>query len=224
MVDAAKATERRVRAQQAKDFLISQIVGEAERENVPLSEVERKMLYFTETEETLPDIYEVNAHFESEYDDSEYEKKIAGLLRNAFRRNRKESVEGERRWKQAIADLRKEDHYLLVMVDQSLQSASDAELLQVGDLLNFWTVVMWSSGITICLFATIVLWDYLREKGWIPSWIPNIPFTLSIIGVIALWFVVKLAKIGALGEVIKDLFEGVLNTFPFTLIRKRKQG
>jgi len=39
-----------------------------------------------------------------------------------------------------------------------------------------------------------------------------------------LWFVVKLAKIGALGEVIKDLFEGVLNTFPFTLIRKRKQG
>src|SRR6267143_351429 len=184
MVDAAKATERRVRAQQAKDFLISQIVGEAERENVPLSEVERKMLYFTETEETLSDIYEVNAH-----------------------------VEGERRWKQAIADLRKEDHYLLVMVDQSLESGGD-----------FWTVVMWSSGITICLFATIVLWDYLREKGWIPSWIPNIPFTLSIIGVIALWFVVKLAKIGALGEVIKDLFEGVLNTFPFTLIRKRKQG
>ncbi len=213
MVDAAKATERRVRAQQAKDFLISQIVEEAERENVPLSEVERKMLYFTETEETLPDIYEVNAQFESEYDDSEYEKKIAGLLRNAFRRNRKESVEGERRWKQAIADLRKEDHYLLVMVDQSLESGGD-----------FWTVVMWSSGITICLFATIVLWDYLREKGWIPSWIPNIPFTLSIIGVIALWFVVKLAKIGALGEVIKDLFEGVLNTFPFTLIRKRKQG
>ena len=44
MVDAAKATERRVRAQQAKDFLISQIVEEAERENVPLSEVEGKML------------------------------------------------------------------------------------------------------------------------------------------------------------------------------------
>src|SRR2546427_11924418 len=95
---------------------------------------------------------------------------------------------------------------------------------QVGDLLNFWTVVMWSSGITICLFATVVMWDYLREKGWIPSWIPNIPFTLSIIGVIALWFVVKLAKIGALREVIKVVCEGVLNSFPFTLIRKRKQG
>jgi hypothetical protein len=220
MVDAAKATERRVRAQQAKDFLISQIVEEAERENVPLSEVERKMLYFTETEETLPDIYEVNAQFESEYDDSEYEEKIAGLLRNAFRRNREESVEGERRWKQAIADLDKEDHYLLVMVDQSLQSDSDS--LQSGS--DFWTVVMWSGGIIVCLFATVATWDYLREKGWIPSWIPNIPFTLSIIGVIALWFVVKLAKIGALGEVIKDLFEGVLNSFPFTLIRKRKQG
>src|SRR5437879_12468029 len=141
MINAAKANERLVLAQKANEYHISQIVEEAERENVALSYVERKMLYFTETEETLPDIYEVNAQFESEYDDSEYEKKIAGLLRNAFRRNRKESVEGERRWKQAIADLRKEDHYLLVMVDQSLQSASD-----------FWTVVMWSSGITICLF------------------------------------------------------------------------
>ena len=61
MVNAAIAAERRVRAQRAKEFLISQIVEEAQRENVPLSEVERKMLYFTETEETLPDIYEVSA-------------------------------------------------------------------------------------------------------------------------------------------------------------------
>ena len=37
--------------QEAKEFLISEIVAEAQRENVPLSEVERKMLYFTESGE-----------------------------------------------------------------------------------------------------------------------------------------------------------------------------
>jgi hypothetical protein len=120
MGEIAKAAERRVRAQRAKEFLISQVVEQAQRENVPLSEVERKTLYFTETQETLPDIYEVNAQFDAEYDDAAYERKIASLLRNAFRRNRKGSVEGERQWKHAVADLRKEDHYLLVMIDQSL--------------------------------------------------------------------------------------------------------
>ncbi len=34
---------------EAKEFLASRIVAEAERENVPLSEIERKMLYFTES-------------------------------------------------------------------------------------------------------------------------------------------------------------------------------
>ena len=110
MVHSDKAVERRIRAQRAKEFLISQIVEESQRENAPLSEVERKMLYFTEKEETLPDIYEVNAQFESAYDSAQYEEKIAALLRNAFRRNQKESVEAKHQWKQAVADLRKEDH------------------------------------------------------------------------------------------------------------------
>lgn len=32
---------------EAKEFLISELVAEAQRENVPLSEVERKMQYYT---------------------------------------------------------------------------------------------------------------------------------------------------------------------------------
>jgi hypothetical protein len=47
-------------AREAKEFLISRIVEEARRENIPLSEVERKMLYFSETDWTLPDIMQVN--------------------------------------------------------------------------------------------------------------------------------------------------------------------
>jgi hypothetical protein len=45
---------------EAKEFLISELVAEAQDENVPLSEVERKMLYFTESGWTLPDIMTVS--------------------------------------------------------------------------------------------------------------------------------------------------------------------
>lgn len=53
---------------EAKEYLIAQIVLEAEREGMPLSETERKMMYFTETAWTLPDIWEVNEVFERDYD------------------------------------------------------------------------------------------------------------------------------------------------------------
>jgi hypothetical protein len=59
---------------EAKEFLISRIVEEAQRENIPLSEIERKMLYFTESGWTLPDIMKVNDDFDREYDQDEYEQ------------------------------------------------------------------------------------------------------------------------------------------------------
>jgi hypothetical protein len=191
MVYGDKAVERRIRAQRAKEFLISRVVEEAQRENIPLSEVERKMLYFTETEETLPDIYEVNAQFDSAYDSTEYEEKIAALLRNAFRHIQNESVEAKRQWKQAVADLRKEDHYLLVMVDQSLLPPSD-----------FWTVAKWSSVLVVCGLVAVTLWQYAYDKGWIPSWVSNLSFRLALYGVVGVWFVYKLARLGVLRELL----------------------
>ena len=74
---------------EAKEFLISQIVEEAQREGTPLSEVERKMLYFTESGWTLPDIMKVNEDFDREYDQDGYEHKIAKLVTKADKRTRK---------------------------------------------------------------------------------------------------------------------------------------
>ncbi len=59
---------------QAKEFLIPRIVAEAERENVPLSEVERKMLYFTESGWTLPDMTAIYEQFDRDYEQDEYEE------------------------------------------------------------------------------------------------------------------------------------------------------
>lgn len=218
MVDPSKSSERHLRAQQAKEFLISQIVEEAQKENVSLSEVERKMLYFTEAEDSLPDIYEVNDQFEREYDNAVYEKKIARLLRNAYRRSRQESLEGESRWKQAIADLRKGDHYLLVMVDQSLQPSAAMA----------WGIGI---GISIVISLLIILWTVLDEKGLIPKWVlgwisddpltRKLQFSLVILGLLAVWFVVKFAKLGVLGDIVKPAYNGILSKFSFPRPWKR---
>jgi hypothetical protein len=110
-------------AREAKEFLVSRILAEAEREKVPLSEIERKMLYFSETGWTLPDIMEVNEQFDREYDQAKYEKKIAHLIRNESKRLRKESPQEFASWMGAIRRLKKEDHYILVMVDKAGLSA-----------------------------------------------------------------------------------------------------
>ena len=72
-------------AVEAKEFFISRIIAEAVRENAALSELEKRTLYFTETgsdakQEYLDDV----AKFEDQYDDQEYEQKIARLLKRAL--------------------------------------------------------------------------------------------------------------------------------------------
>jgi len=71
-------------AREAKEFLISKIVEEAIREGTVLSEIERKMLYFSETDWTLPDVSAVSDEFDRGYDQGEFESKIAGLVRHAY--------------------------------------------------------------------------------------------------------------------------------------------
>ena len=103
-------------ASSAKQFFISKVIEEAEFERVSLSEIEKKMLYFTEAHPSLPNIYEVNAEFERDYDSDEYEAKIVGLLKNARDRDSRSSPNLEQDWKDALDALKKEDHYILVML------------------------------------------------------------------------------------------------------------
>jgi hypothetical protein len=104
---------------EAKEFLVSRVVEEAKRENVALSDVERKMLYFSETNWTLPDIASVSEDFDREYDQAEYEKKITRVIREAAKGDRQESPELYNQWWDAIQLLKKGDHYILVMIDSA---------------------------------------------------------------------------------------------------------
>jgi hypothetical protein len=102
--------------QEAKEFLIANIVGEAQRDNIALSEVERKMLYFTETGWTLPDIMNVSEDFDRDYDQDEYEQKISKLVAKADKAIRKGPRDDYDRWWAAIRFLEREDHYITVMI------------------------------------------------------------------------------------------------------------
>jgi len=87
----------------ALDFVVARIALEAQRDGAPLSEIERKMLYFSETAWTLPDDVDVNDEFDRKYDQQEYEKKIAQLISKAVKRVRKQQPEEFEAWIQGYS-------------------------------------------------------------------------------------------------------------------------
>jgi hypothetical protein len=115
----------------AKEFLVACIVEEAQREDVPLTEIERKMLFFSETHWTLPDIYEVNSAFEQEYNTADYEGKISQLIRSFKARVRRDDPAKLEDWNREVAAIASEDHYLLVMIGAADEPSPSKRLLRL---------------------------------------------------------------------------------------------
>lgn len=138
-------------ARGAKDFIVSRIVAEAHSEGLALSEVERKMLYFSETDWILPNMMETAQTFERECDEDDYEKKIVRLIVNLQKRLRKGNKEELQVWSEAIRVISKEDHYVLVMIQQA-----GASLRPPGDLLK-----LWGTGLGICLGLLFLIYLFL---------------------------------------------------------------
>jgi hypothetical protein len=139
---------------EAKEFLISKIVEEAQQEKVTLSEVERKMLYFTESGWTLPDILKFSEDFDREYDQAEYERKIAKIVGKADKRIHKSSGDDYDRWWAAIRVLQGGDHYISGMIRL-------AGLRPRGDQLRLFVTGL---AIATCL----LVWTFLGIKFNIP--------------------------------------------------------
>lgn len=125
----------------AKEFLVTRIVEQAAHEGITLTEIERKMLCFSETAWTLPDIFEANATFDRDYDRNEYERKIATLIGAARRRAQSDDPVESDDWTAAVKKLSQEDHYLSIMIKMA-----DTTVRPKGDLLK-----LWGTGFAICL-------------------------------------------------------------------------
>jgi hypothetical protein len=65
-----------MKTKQAKDFLVLETTQQAARENIPLSDIEKKMMYFRESDATSCDNpSELNDKFEAQHNTAEYEAK-----------------------------------------------------------------------------------------------------------------------------------------------------
>ena len=107
-----------MRIREAKDFLVAQTAEQASLEGVPLTDLEERMMYFTEGAGATEDPTTLNEEFEAQYDRAKYEKKISQLLHYAYTRVRKQNGTALQTWNDAIRRLKRGDHYLLVMWGQ----------------------------------------------------------------------------------------------------------
>lgn len=106
-----------MRISEAKDFLVRQTAEQAQLEAVPLSDLEKRMMYFTESAEASEDPIKLNDEFEAQYETDAYESKISGLLKRAHARVKKDGAESLRLWDESVRLLRQGDHYILVLLD-----------------------------------------------------------------------------------------------------------
>lgn len=100
---------------EAKDFLVNQTARQAVIDGVPLSDLEKRMMSFTEWDDSGGDPIALNDEFAAQYNTEQYEPKISLLLHHAYRRVKQEGPQVAKQWDQAMRALQKGDHYLLVL-------------------------------------------------------------------------------------------------------------
>jgi hypothetical protein len=153
---------------QAKDFLAQQAAEQATLDSTSLSDIERRMMYFTESDpKSCDDPLALNNEFEAQCDTTEYETKMARLLQHAHQRVKTEDPEGKRTWEQAIGELRKGDHYLLVLWDikppVDRPKGDSFKLLGVGLLI----AALFGTAVVLAVNYNIDAEKYFRKYGWI---------------------------------------------------------
>ena len=106
----------RMTPREAVEFLAQQATLQAEREGKPLDALEQRMLRWSAVIPGLEHTVQFNDEFEREHDTAEFEEKAAGLLQRA-------RAQAGPTWDDALAALRGQDAYVLVMIRQSGGSA-----------------------------------------------------------------------------------------------------
>jgi hypothetical protein len=140
---------------EAKEFLIDRIVEQAQRDSIDLSEIERKMLYFSEVDETLPDMMEISAAFDLEYDQAAYEEKMASIIRNFATWAKLHDIAALAQWKAAIKKLKSEDQYILVLTGIATGLISYLNQPSGPSILKMVVIIV---GVGIGLIFLRVLW------------------------------------------------------------------
>jgi negative regulator of replication initiation len=116
---------------EAKQFLVELIAKQAQLEGESLSDVERRLLLFSvdepESAEGIPEERLLD-------DDTEFEERIVGLFNAAFRNA---DDEQQKKILESIKELKKGDHYIVVMTDIAKTAPILTSSTRVRDLLLY---------------------------------------------------------------------------------------
>jgi len=171
----------------AKQFLLAKVKNQAERDDVPVDDIEERMFLFSETCGTADSA--ANEKFEVSYDADAYEAKMTKLVREAYQHDQR-NADREQEWVEALRALRAEDFYGLVMVDQAdiPREANDPLLgtslwASVMEMLPF--AVTELAVIGICWFVVFRPWGIMVR---LPEWLRVI---LLVLFVALFWYVGK---------------------------------
>jgi hypothetical protein len=143
---------------EAKRFLANKIASEAVREGTALSDVEKRMLLFSEQEP------ESTVGFpEGLLDDIDeaYEKRVISLLKAAYARDRDNPLERQQ-YEDAMKTLNGSDHYILVMAGAALprapkiQNLADAALLGPNKISTLIYILI-GVGVVVAIIAYVLL-------------------------------------------------------------------
>jgi hypothetical protein len=140
---------------EAKDFLVAQTAEQAALEGVPLSELEKRMMYFTETGECPEDPLALNGEFEKEYENDEYETKVKKLLANAHHRLTEERSSAVAQWDESLKALDQTDDYILILCDRS-------PFARLANPKALPSVLMFVFRLGLLVLAAYAAWNFLK--------------------------------------------------------------
>jgi len=104
----------------AKQFFVSKVLVEAQAQGIELSQAEKTMLRWSESDPEFKAEPALVEQLTAEIPDDEYEAKIRNLLASAYHRDLKADASAKRMWRQAYSVLNRGDHYILVMINQAI--------------------------------------------------------------------------------------------------------
>jgi hypothetical protein len=107
---------------EAKRLFVEKVVMQARLEGVSLSDAERTMLSWSESDPDFVIDPQLPERLAAEISDEEYEKKVTGLLVRRFAAEVGQDPGSDAKWKQAAEVLRQGDHYILIMLDAAVGS------------------------------------------------------------------------------------------------------
>jgi len=105
---------------EAKAFFVQRAIAQAAREGVDLTDAERHMLSWSESDPEFKIDLSLADRFDDETTAQDYETKVSGLIRRAYAHDAAAEGGLKAAYQQAYAKLSEGDHYILVMLKQAL--------------------------------------------------------------------------------------------------------